>query len=175
MAEVVLRELPPCTRLSLQGGLAALPALGAAFGLALPAEPLRATAAAARAALWLGPDEWLLLAEDGAAGPLLSALEAARGEVPASLVDVSHCWRGIELAGPDAAPLLNEGCPLDLDDGAFPPGRCTRTLFGKAEILLWQREPGLWRLEVARSFVPWLLGLLREAAGDLPRGDPAGH
>ena len=68
------------------------------------------------------------------------------------------------------ALLLNEGCPLDLDAAAFPPGRCTRTLFGKAEIVLWRRDVDAWRVEVARSFAPYLLALLREAAADLRGG-----
>jgi ABC-type branched-subunit amino acid transport system ATPase component len=50
---------------------------------------------------------------------------------PASLVDVSDRYRGLVLHGAGAAEALNEGCPLDLADAAFPPSSCTRTLFGK--------------------------------------------
>ena len=170
MAELSLTEAPAAARLLVQGGMEARPALGDAVGLALPVVPLTAAEAGPRAALWLGPDEWLLLAEAGAEATLLDALETARGAVAASIVDVSARHRGIDLTGPDAALLLNEGCPLDLDDAAFPPGRCTRTLFGKAEIVLWRRDARRWRIEVARSFAPYLLALLQEAAADLRGG-----
>ena len=113
-----------------------------------------------RAALRLGPDEWLLLAEDGAAAALLAAMAG-----PAvAIVDVSHGYLALAIAGPEAADLLNEGCPLDLDAASFPPGACTRTLFGKAEIILWRTGPLAFRIESARSFVPYVRGLL-DAAG----------
>jgi sarcosine oxidase subunit gamma len=170
MAEVTLRELPCCTRISLQGGLRALAALGEAYGAEPSTEPLTASIvhAGPRAALWLGPDEWLLLAEEGAAADLLAALGAALGTEPASLVDVSDRYHGLDLQGPAAPVLLREGCPLDLDDGAFPPGRCARTVFAKAEIVLWRTAADRWRIEVARSFASYLLALMREAAADLP-------
>src|SRR6266702_5939208 len=36
------------------------------FGASIPIVACRAGQAGSRAALWLGPDEWLLIAEDGA-------------------------------------------------------------------------------------------------------------
>ncbi len=69
----------------------------------------------------MGPDEWLLIAEDDEAG-LGAKLEAALAGVPHSLVDVSHRRCAIELAGAGAARLLNAGVPLDLDLAAFPVG-----------------------------------------------------
>ena len=46
---------------------------------------------------------------------------------------------------------------------AFPVGMCTRTLFGKAEIVLWRTAPRPFRIEVWRSFAPYVLGCLDEA------------
>ncbi|MBX9702218.1 MAG: hypothetical protein K2X74_22470, partial [Acetobacteraceae bacterium] len=83
------------------------------------------------------------------------------------LVDVSHRQLGFALAGPDAATALNEGCPLDLDPVAFPPGACTRTLFGKVEIVLWRRGADSFEIEVARSFAAAFRALLEEALRDL--------
>jgi len=117
-----------------------------------------------RAALWLGPDEWLLIAEDGA--DVQAKLEAALGGVFHSLVDVSHRQVGISVEGPRAARLLAAGCPLDLDLPAFPVGMSTRTLLVKAEIGLWRREVDLFRIEVLRSFAPYVARILDEASRD---------
>jgi sarcosine oxidase subunit gamma len=146
---VELREMPPlrCTLLQAAAEVAAT------LGHALPA-PLTATGAM----LWLGPEEWLLLDEPGVP------------QGPASLVDVSDRYRGLVLHGAGAAEALNEGCPLDLADAAFPPSSCTRTLFGKAEIILWRPAANEWRILVGRSFAPYLLALLREVLDDLPPG-----
>jgi sarcosine oxidase subunit gamma len=164
MAEVTLHPLPPLVRISLRCGPALLAPLGAAFGVALPEVPLRAQAVGARAALWLGPDEWLLLAEEAVD---IAALEAARGGAPASVVELSAGRAGFALEGAAAALLLAEGCPLDLDDAAFPPGACTRTLFGKVEVVLWRRTALRWHIETARSLAPHLGAHLAEALGDL--------
>ncbi|MBL6455052.1 sarcosine oxidase subunit gamma [Belnapia sp. T6] len=153
-------------RIALRSGPAVLPALGAAFGLDLGGPMLRAAEAGPRAALRLGPDEWLLLAEDAPAAALLPALEAARGGAPASLVDVSDGFLALPVEGEGALDLLAEGCPLDLE--TIPEGGCTRSLYGKVEVVLWRRGPARWRLEVARSFAPHLRAHLAEAARDLP-------
>ena len=62
---VCVAALPPATRLSLRTADAA--AAGAALGFTLGTPICRAEAAGPRAALKLGPDEWLLLAPDGEA------------------------------------------------------------------------------------------------------------
>jgi len=135
----------------------------ATFGVALPTTPMRAHAEGSRAALWLGPDEWLLLApgvEGSAVGAALA--EALHGQA-ASLVDVGHRQVGLVVAGPRAADLINAGCPLDLDLSAFPEGMCTRTVLAKVEIVLWRTAADAFRIEVARSLAPYVVELLREA------------
>jgi hypothetical protein len=57
---------------------------------------------------------------------------------------------------PDRLPQ-KAGCPLDLHSRVFGPGTVTRTLLGKAEIILHRPEVGSgFRLYVARSFAPHL-------------------
>jgi sarcosine oxidase subunit gamma len=40
---------------------------------------------------------------------------------------------------------------------------CTRTLFGKAEIVLWRTAPDAFHIEVWRSFARYVLDCLGEA------------
>lgn len=155
--------VPPATRLSFRGGPDAADACGRALGVALPRQACRAAEAGPRAALWLGPDEWLLLAPEGETAPLFAAIEDALGAVPHALVDVSHRQVGFAVAGRRAADLINSGCPLDLDPSAFPVGMCTRTLLAKCDVALWRRGPDAFRLEVNRSFADYLAGYLRVA------------
>ncbi len=156
---------PFAARWILRGGPEVSLTVAAAFGATPPLEPLRAAAQGPRSALWLGPDEWLLIAEDEAP-ELGGALAAALAGLPHALVDVSHRQCAIELSGPGAARLLNAGVPLDLDSDAFPVGMATRTLLLKAEITLWRREAERFRLEVARSFAPYVAAILTASARD---------
>ncbi|MGI4941491.1 MAG: sarcosine oxidase subunit gamma [Janthinobacterium lividum] len=148
---IAVRQAPVLHRLALRGDPAAL---GATFGIALPTTPCRSAKVDGRAALWLGPDEWLLLSPNR-----LDLVELPGG----AAVDVSHRQLGLLLDGPAATDMLAAGCPLDLHPSAFPPGMCTRTVFGKAEVVLWRTEAG-FHLEVWRSFAAYVCGLLAEAS-----------
>ena len=157
-----VRRLPPRARFILQGGRPVREAAGKAFGLALPEDACRAHADAERAALWLGPDEQLLLAPAGQAQGLQSEFAAALQGLAHSLVDVSQRQSAFVVGGPRARDLLASGCPLDLDPEAFPSGMCARTLFAKAEVVLWRRAAQEYHLEVARSFSGYVLEWMRE-------------
>jgi heterotetrameric sarcosine oxidase gamma subunit len=78
-----------------------------------------------------------------------------------SIVDVSDRTIGIRINGPHAAWCLNAFCALDLDD--FPPTASTRTLLGKAEIILWRLGETEFHIETARSLAPYVQACLEEA------------
>ncbi len=168
-ARVKLVPAGVLTRFNFRGPRAAADAAGAAFGTPLAPDACRATSKDGRAALWLGPDEWLLIARDGEAETLFDALEAAVSE-PHSLVDVSHRNSGFVISGPRAADTLAAGNPLDLDAKAFPVGMCTRTLVGKAEVVLWRQASDRFHIDCWRSFAPYIQAYLGEAAREYLAG-----
>jgi sarcosine oxidase subunit gamma len=161
---VTITLLPPATRFIVRGGEAAIPLIGRAFGVALPRDACRAATHPPRAALWLGSDEWLLLAPDGEADASAADIAAALTGAPASVVDISDRQVALSVTGPRATEVINAFNPLDLDPAAFPVGMVTRTIFAKAEIVLWRTAPDTFRIEVWRSFAPYVEGLLDEAA-----------
>ena len=158
-----LAILPAESRFSFRGNAAAARAAGDAFGVRLPETPCRAAARDERAALWLGPDEWLLLAPASEGPDIAASIARALGETPHALVDVGHRDATIGIEGPKAPAVLNAGVPLDLDLAVFPIGMCTRTVFAKAGVVLWRRGAARFRLDVARSFAPYVWRMLEEA------------
>jgi len=151
-------------RFSLRGGPQVLAAAGDAFSLQLPLEACRAAEGDARAALWLGPDEQLLLVQQSDWDATLEALTRRLAGLPHSLVDISQRQVALQVQSPRATDILSAGCPLDLHPQAFPIGMCTRTLFSKAPIVLWRTAADAFHLEVWRSFVPYVQQLLRVVA-----------
>ncbi len=82
-----------------------------------------------------------------------------------ALIDIGHRSAGFEISGARAADALNAGCPLDLSARAFPTGTATRTLLGKAEIVLLRTDDApAYRLECARSFARYVDAFLADAA-----------
>lgn len=159
--------LPPQSRLSLRGVAAALAPLHAAFGVAPGTEICRAVANGDKAALWLGPDEWMLAASDADASALAKRIGDALAAVPHSLVDVSHRNTGFVVSGAGAVTLLAEGCPLDLDLSTCPVGFCSRTVVGKCEVVLWRTAADTFQIECWRSFAPYLAAFLDQAGENL--------
>jgi sarcosine oxidase subunit gamma len=160
-----MRILPPASRFILHGNAAARRAASPMWGVSFAESPCRAVIAENRATLWLGPDEYLLwdsagTASDGAA----TAIEEALRGIPHALVDISHRQMALQIAGPYAESILSGACPLDLDIAEFPIGMCTRTLFAKADIVLWRTGADTFHLEIWRSFAAYVTGLAREIA-----------
>ena len=162
-----VRPLPAAARWILRGGPEVRLAAEEALKLGVPAVACRAAAEGESAALWLGPDEWLLISAERHAEETATALRGALAGLAHSLVEVSHRQVALEVSGPDAPVLLAAGCPLDLDIGVFPVGMCTRTLLAKAEVVLWRTRAETFRLEVWRSFAPYVSAFLAEAGRGL--------
>ena len=134
-----------------------------AAALGFPIRPNTATSWKVADVLWLGPDEWLLVAEAGMAAGLLGGLEAAFGAGHRSVLDVSASRVAFELRGPDRLELLASACPLDLHPRSWSEGRCAQSVFGAAQVLLHERG-GATRVFVRPSFADYVVGLLLAAS-----------
>jgi sarcosine oxidase subunit gamma len=151
-----------------------LAALGDALGMPLPVEPNRVSGDDERAVLWLGPDEWLVLAADGEEHGLEKQLRAAADDDAwLSVVDVSHNYTGLMLAGPAARDVLAKGCPLDLHRLKFRPGDCAQTVLAGVRVLLRSPQQSeaieLWvRNSFARYTAHWLLDAMAEFPDPAP-------
>ena len=163
--------VPSLTRFVFRGDQSARAAAGRAFDVVLPETACRSAveSSRSRAALWLGPDEHLLLAPDGEGERVAADLAVALSGHAHSLVDVSHRQVAFRVIGPRAEWLIESQCPLPLNERDFPVGMCTRTIFSKAEIVLWRTAAQDFHVEVWRSFSAYVVGLLREVAFEMDR------
>jgi sarcosine oxidase subunit gamma len=160
---VRLTPAPVASRISLRARAEDVTALSTALGLVLPTRPkTSSTSADGRLALWLGPDEWLVI--DDKAGGLMEAC-AASGALH-SATDVSHRNTAIVVSGPGAEAAINAGCSLNLSPKVFPVGACTRTLLGKVEVVVVRISDDTFRVECWRSFASYAFEMLSEGATD---------
>ncbi len=161
-AGVKVEPLGPAERVSLRAPAESAASLSRALGVTLPEKPKTSAAKGGRVVLWLGPDEWLVLDEEGK--DLLG--DCAKAKQLHSAVGISHRNMAISVSGPAAEACVSAGCPQDLSLAAFPVGACSRTVFGKAEIVLLRTAEDAFRVECWRSFSPFVFGLLAEGAED---------
>jgi sarcosine oxidase, subunit gamma len=128
--------------------------------LLLPTTPNTVWEGGSRAALWLGPDEWLVLGALGTHAELASALRTALDGVHRSIVDVSANRVALALSGPVRYELLAAGCAIDLDPRAWRPGMCAQTLLARVPVILHERvsfSGVLVRLSFADYLIDWLV------------------
>ncbi|TPI54669.1 MULTISPECIES: sarcosine oxidase subunit gamma [unclassified Mesorhizobium] len=154
--------LAPAERISLRAPEASLAALSKALGVTMPKKPKTSVSKGGRTALWLGPDEWMIIDEAGK-DPLA---DCAKISALHSAVGISHRNVAISVAGPAAAAAINSGCPQDLSLQAFPVGAASRTILGKAEIVLLRTAQDAFRVECWRSFSDYVFTFLSEGARD---------
>lgn len=164
-AVVALQGLPPASRIALRATDKGVKAFRRHLGFSLPAGPGQTAASQdARHAFWLGPDEWLIIDE----GSPDKTLVPARANAEFSAIDVSHRNVAFSVSGEGAEAALNIACPRDLSLEAFPAGSASRTVFGKAEVLLYRHDDDTFRVECWRSFAPYVWKMLMAGARDAP-------
>jgi len=132
--------------------------------LGFPIEPNTVTGDMTRGALWLGPDEWLVVGAPGDPGVVVEGLEALLLDAHHAVVDVSANRGVIDLHGPGRLALLASACSLDLDPaGGWVPGVCAQTLLARAQVIL-QELPDATRLFVRPSFADYVVDRLLAGA-----------
>ncbi|MEV6742395.1 sarcosine oxidase subunit gamma family protein [Streptomyces sp. NPDC051104] len=166
-AGIRIREMPFLTQLSLRldpGGRAAA-SVAEAIGVALPTAPSTFVGTDEVEALWLGPDEWLLVAPPGAGAQLQDALRAAIGDGFGTVTDVSAQRTTLCVSGSLAQEVLARGCAIDLHPQVSPLGTCVQTRLAQAGVILLVRDDTATcvRLLVRSSFAPYVASWLVDA------------
>jgi sarcosine oxidase subunit gamma len=123
--------------------------------------------------LWLGPDEWLVVAPGEAIVDLERDLRARIQGPAAAVVDVSGQRTVIELAGPNAREVLMKGCSIDLHPGVFGVGRCARTALARTQVILLPVDRDAYWIFVQSSFAEYLAEWLMDAMSEYTRSDTA--
>jgi sarcosine oxidase subunit gamma len=140
-------------------------------GFDIPIEPNTAAASGPVSALWLAPDEWLLIGAPGAEGDLMLQLSQHLQGTRGSVVNVSDVRAVIELSGTRSRELLAKGCSLDLRPRNFRAGRCAQTVLAHAGVLLQLTDAApVWRLYVRNSLANYLATWLLDAMAEFRAG-----
>ncbi|HYU85595.1 MAG TPA: sarcosine oxidase subunit gamma family protein [Kribbellaceae bacterium] len=167
---VALHEVPFTVMVSIRvdPASAAADRLAEALGVPLPVHCGGTAHGARGTAIWLGPDEWLVIApgDDAATARLGDDLAAALAGDHGSVVDVSANRTTLELTGPAARAVLEKGCALDLHPRSFGPGQAVSTAVGPVPVVLWHLDDLTYRLLPRASFADYLARWLLDAMSE---------
>jgi sarcosine oxidase subunit gamma len=167
--ELSIRELPFASQVNLRANPTdtdLMQRLASALGFTLPVVPNSVTSGEERRALWLGPDEWLVVGPDSEQQALEQALRNSLGDALGSIVDVSGNRTVIEIRGEKLRDLLAHGVSMDLDACSFSPDHCAQTLLAKAQVILERREESAFHLYARTSFASYVADWLLDATSE---------
>jgi sarcosine oxidase subunit gamma len=171
--DLVIRELPFVTQINLRADpndAGCMQRLNAGLGFALSVIPNTVAFGMDRRALWLGPDEWLIVGSELQQETLGRALHDGLAGAFGSIVDVSANRTVVEIRGMRARDLLAHGVPIDLDERSLPPGRCAQTLLGKAQVIIERRgDVPAFHIYVRSSFASYAAEWLLDASSEPTR------
>jgi len=109
---------------------AAAAAIGKALGIECATGPGLCSSDANIQISWNGPNSWMVVGDDDAAGrapgALLKTLQQAVGDL-AAVVDQSHGRCALRLSGTRARQVMAKNTAIDLHPRAFAAGRCALT------------------------------------------------
>ncbi len=139
-----------------------------ATGVALPLRANTVSQDEQMTALWLGPDEWLLVTPPDQAIELKTRLGDALEGTFSALNDIGGGQTIICVSGAKASEALAKGCTLDLHPRAFGPGQCAQTHLAKAIVVIRPLASNLLAYDVVvrRSFADYLWRWLEDAAAE---------
>jgi sarcosine oxidase, subunit gamma len=164
---IAIREVPYLAQINVRADpndADVMQQLASTLGFALPVVPNTTASWADLRALWLGPDEWLILGPDGRQRALIQALHDGLDSAFGSIVDVSANRTVLEVGGPKARELLAHGVSIDLDPRSFGSERCAQTLLAKAQVIIERSDESAFDLFVRTSFASYVADWLLDAA-----------
>ncbi len=157
--DFALHEVPCTGKIILRGDPAVdgfTDAVRRALDIDLPLAANTSSETAPLSALWLGPDEWMLICATGSEAAVIEALRGALSGRHAAIVDVSDARCAFRLSGVAARDVLARGCALDLHRREFAPGDVAQTRLAMAEVIIHRSAGDSFDIYVARSFADYL-------------------
>jgi sarcosine oxidase subunit gamma len=145
----------------------AVAAMGSALGVVFPSVPCTFTSGSgpfgAVEVLWLGPDEFLVVASPDLQIPIEEVLRGSLGSARGSVVDTSAQRTTVVLEGSHVRDVLAHGCSVDLHPSSAPAGTCVQTLLARTGIVLQVTGPDQFIVLVRSSFAEYLAAWLSDA------------
>ncbi len=134
-----------------------------ALAAGLPVESNTFVRRGERITLWLGPDEWLVVAPGDGADLLVAEVDASLAPAHRSVLDLSANRVVLQLSGAAVEEVLATDCPIDLHPRVWTPGRCAQTLVMGVPAIL-ARHDDRTHVFVRPSFAEHLVDRLLDAA-----------
>ena len=160
---VSVKEISPIIKINLRGKKREfLTNVGKNLNMILPTEANTSTTSDKLTAIWLSPDEWMvvsneLVSNDTNTYKLHEILFNSISKTNlGAVVDVTDQLVQLQLKGENIYEIFSAGCPFNFSEFKEKKGSTTQTVLNHVDVILHHKDKNIVNLFVRRSFVQHL-------------------
>ena len=171
---VSVKEIFPVMKINLRGTKREfLTNVGKNLNMILPTEANTSTTSDKLTAMWLSPDEWMIVSNE------LVSKDANKYELNEMLfnsisktnlgavIDVTDQLVQLELKGENIYEIFSAGCPFNFNEFKEKKGSTTQTVLNNTDIIIHHKDENIVNLFVRRSFAEHLFNWIKDIASRL--------
>ena len=171
---VSIKEISPVIKINVRGKKREfLTNIGKNLNMILPTEANTSTTSDKLTAIWLSPDEWMIVSnqvknKDVNKQELIEMLFNIISKTNlGAVVDVTDQFVQLELKGNDIYEIFAAGCPFNFNEFKEKKGSTTQTVLNNVDVILHNKEENIVNLFVRRSFAEHLSYWIEDCASRL--------
>ena len=172
--DISVKEISPIMKLNLRGKKREFfTTVGKHLDMILPTEANTSSSSSKLTALWLSPDEWMvvsneLIEKNTNSYDLEESLYNSISKTNlGAVIDVTDQFVMLELKGSKIYELFSSGSPYNFNDFREKKGSTTQTLLNNIDVIIQNKSENLVNLFVRRSFSEHLFSWINDSASRL--------
>ena len=169
-----IREISPIMKLNLRGKKREFfTTVGKNLNMILPTEANTSTTSDKLTAIWLSPDEWMIVSnelinKDTKKYELYEILFNSISKTNlGAVIDVTDQFVQLELKGKNIYEIFSAGCPFNFNEFKEKIGSTTQTVLNHIDVILHHKEENVVNIFVRRSFAEHLWSWIEDSASRL--------
>ena len=171
---ISVNEISPVIKINLRGKKREfLTNVGKNLNMILPTEAITSTTSDKLTAIWLSPDEWMIISnelasKDTSKSDLYEMLFNSISKTNlGAVIDVTDQFVQLELKGENVYEIFSAGSPFNFNEFKEKKGSTTQTVLNHVDVILHHKDENILNLFVRRSFAEHLFSWIEDCASRL--------
>ena len=166
---VSIKEISPVIKINVRGKKREfLTNIGKNLNMILPTEANTSSTSDKLTAIWLSPDEWMIVANEQASKDnnkydLYEVLFNSISKTNlGAVIDVTDQFVQLELKGKNIYEIFSAGSPFNFNEFKEKKGSTTQTVLNHVDVILHHKDKNIVNLFVRRSFAEHLYSWIED-------------
>ena len=168
---IYVKEISPVIKINLRGKKREfLTNVGKNLNMILPTEANTSTTSDKLTAIWLSPDEWMIISNELASkdtnkSDLYEMLFNSISKTNlGAVIDVTDQFVQLELKGENVYEIFSAGSPFNFNEFKEKKGSTAQTVLNHIDVILHHKDKNILNLFVRRSFAEHLCSWIEDCA-----------